>query len=502
MSALVTQDEDWSIISSSSDFEDESVSEISVRDDSGNSTPSESASINNDIDESTGTIRGSGGVKDKNGSAVESQVDENETFVGESAEALDVAEDVSPDSGLQPCAIITGIKASEAQGGHDDHDACHDQIAAACKRNLSKCGECAVAKAAQLVFAFTYVDHYLRSLSRTLFGFLWGRRLRTLKSDVAAGGTACIPLYKHAVFLVLSTLERNQDLLLYYLAALGGVTALVAHYAYYPVPESTMSSKFQQLWVDMVYEPEQTGFGRFFHASKPKQLKAARYMSVALALTGQMFNSLNQHLQAQSNWVKSTWSESPWILSKMDWARSVQKAGADKLASISSEDVRSWFTNAVGQGDRIIGNALAKREPLQQALHQRWEEVSKWLDSILDAATEAYHDVLVPSTAVASSHVARWFGTAKVVSANCASSTWKQTKVTSQEVQEQLIPLAHSLLDQSKILLERAKAESTVAAVEANKVVEKLSKASVCYGQKAWSNARGAVKAWYDSIDC
>lgn len=497
MTNSVTHDEDWSIISSSSDFEDESVSETSIRDDSGNSTPSETESLNK-IDESTSTIKTGGNVKEKD--ALDVQGDENATFVGVSAD-----EGVSGDAGdaqfkgeVQP-TVTTKTEETEALGNDSANlEPSCEKLVNAGKKKLINVGECGAVKAVNLAFAFSYVDQYFRSLSRRLFGFIGARPLRSLNKDVAAGGTFTMPLYKHAAFLVLSTLERNQDFLLYYLAACAGVAAFLAHYTFSPVPESTMSSKLHQFWVDLVYEPQETGFGCFFHAAKPKQLKAVRYMSVALALTGQMVDGLYQQVQTHSNWVKSKWPESSWIISKVD---SVKTAGAEKLAGLFNADVHSWFNTAVDGGQSFVRKVLAKRDPFEKVLLQKWENVSEWLDSTLNAASEAYYNVFVPKALVASSNVAQWLGTAKVVSEKWANRTWIHTKVAGRDLQSQLTPLAHSLVDQSKILFEKSKAESKVAAIEANKVLEKLMDFSVTYGQKAWCEARSAIKNWHDQLD-
>lgn len=498
MTNSVTQDEDWSIISSSSDFEDESVSETSVRDDSGNSTPSETGSVTK-IDESTSTIKTDNDVKKRD--AVDVQGDEDATLDDVSAgnavsgDAGDVKfGDVQPKAEIQPSAISETVKADT----HGTHNAAGLEIAPETEKKLVKRGECGVMKAVNLAFAVSYVDQYFRSLSRRLFGFIWDRPLRSLQKDVAASGTFSLPLYKHAAFLVLSTLERNQDFLLYYLTACAGVAAFLAHYTISPVPESTMSSKLHQFWVDLVYEPQETGFGRFFHAAKPKQLKAVRYISVALDLTGQVVDGLYQQVQTHSNWVKSKWPESTWIISKVS---SMKRAGTEKLAGLSSADVHSWFSTAVDGGQSVVRKVLAKRDPFEQVVVQKWEDVSKWLDSTLDAATEAYHNVLVPKAQVASSNAAQWLGTAKVVSEQWASRTWVHMKVASRDLQSQLTPLAHSLVDQSKILFEKSKAESKVAAIEANKVLEKFTDVSVTYGQKAWNEARTAIRNWHDRID-
>lgn len=501
MSNSVAPDEDWSIISSSSDFEDETVSEVSVREDSGNSTPSDNASVTNDIDESTCTIQ-NGVNHDDSGQNDDKTSNENSTlghFDTESSSTFIV----------QPCAIINVPEPlTDKDQEHDrveeqnvetdgQNTQAHKQnaevkdVVALGSKEKSKCAsDCGVVRAATMVFATFYcVDQYIRFLSRKLFGPIWAKPLRSLKRDVAAAGTLNIPLYKHAIYLVLSTLERNQDFLLYYMAASAGLVVTFNKVAPAPVVESSSySSRLQLLWMQTMYEPEETGFGRFFHAAKPKQLKAARYMSGATTLASRLVDDSYKFLLVKSDWVESRLA---LLLSTRFWVKS-----SENVAKFSTwmSDTRLRF---VFVGERLAAKVLSQTGPVEQTLLDGWNNVSTWLVSTMDATQRAFDKYIVPSTEVVSAHAAHWLGEAKQVSAAWIKNYWLHTKQVSLDFEIQLRPFTQYVVQQSHSIFEKARLESQVAAINANRFLAEWRNVSTVYGQKAWYRAQNVIKDWH-----
>lgn len=457
MSNSLAADEDWSIISSSSDFEDECTAGSSVRDsgESGNATPPDSEIANDDIDQSTCTIQG-----DASTETLTLNTESNVTILDEEL----LANESSP-------ADNTELKVESNPG----------------KSTKASCG---VVQAATAMAAFIYgIDQYLRSVSRKLFRAAFSVPLNSLRGKVATSGTVNISLLHHAVYSLLVELEQREDFLLYYLAGLLAAAASMLCLRPSSVTKSTYSSRFHQMWINSMYEPQEKGFTSYFHAHKPKQLKLARYIDVVSK-------------QAHGLWFSTKASTvSICNVLKQDPRRFLRVLEGNIHSSLrhAYQDVNIWLTNASPKAMKNFAEctAISARELFSKYDHKKISallkkgsvNVSHWVLTTLKAATNAYRQNVLAYADLVASRTARWAETCKAVSGNLVNRMLAFTK----EVQHtEIEPLAQFTKNHGKSLYLKFKVDSQTAAIHANRMFTKWSNSSLVYGHMAWNS----LKKW------
>lgn len=243
MSTSISNDEDWSIISSSSDFEDESTTTSSVRDETeiGDITPSDSLPDTfsvDQVDESLCTIR----------EAQKEPETSDLIFEEITKESSDYFEPTTPGN--------FGV----------NNDA----------------GNFWIVRVVTFVACVFYsIDRFFKGFSRRGYERVFSKKLATLKTET---GAVDFSLCQHAMFSAFLTLERHQDYLLYYLMTLvAGSLSLSYYISLTPQKEETLSDKVRELWVAALYEKDgqRSGFvAKLFTQEDSKKLRTTKYWVV------------------------------------------------------------------------------------------------------------------------------------------------------------------------------------------------------------------------------
>lgn len=450
MSSSISADEDWSIISSSSDFEDDPTTTSSIGDSAPESEVANPADLDADeIDESTCTIR------QDNGSGFEKADEDFGAQSGDSSTPqTDLNEAISPCAPLHNRCVITGAASRVA--------------AMICRE-----------------------DRRIRSVSRRTFAATLAKPLLALRAQVATQATEKIALYQHAAYSLLAVLEAHQDFLLYYLLAMLSTGLSAIYFWPSPIPEVTYSLRLQQLWTDTVYEPQQQGYTRYFHAAKPKKLKAAKYIDVASR-------------QAWALWVSTKASVSPSVESlKCNYKPFVTNVQATLQSSslqiwrrIDSWKSGPYVNSAKEHAASALRSALAllNADALECLAKKSRANIERWFSPVVAASGQAYQRVLDKDVGA---HISKGLHNCKTVSQkwlNITAQLWEDLRRT------QLVPLTSRIQEHLNVFASKTAAHSQVAATEASRFLGEWKKMTFVHLNNVWR----AVKNWYTDVlsDC
>lgn len=306
MSASLATDEDWLIISSSSDIDEESQVGSGHASEAENAprVSTDNATIDNAADTTDDADKIVPDVSETNVSDVpDSSVN---TLKGHSA-VLSSPE--TPDSGVGDATVEDSEKSLESSVTPESKpDEIGDEESSLNEQNQQ---ESALVDSPTLTasdpapktssttpspppsccsFSFcralSVIDSKIRSASRLLYRALFADSFSALdkkRRDVPLD----ISLFQHARYSLLSVLNRNQDLLLYYAMALAvSVLSVAAFRPSTPKHEPSLGEKLNALWTEFVYEEtvsEKPHYFLFARADIPKrQLKIVKVWNNAV----------------------------------------------------------------------------------------------------------------------------------------------------------------------------------------------------------------------------
>lgn len=459
MSGSISVDEEWSIISSSSDFEDESTGSSDRNSlDSGRSTPPDPDCGNDEIDESTCTIK------------------------DESAPGVSVASDLTiAELGAAADNKLVLVETEKLEPNLN-----------------SGCGarQCALLGAAASFVA--RVDRRIRNASRSLFNAVFGRSFNSIRAKVASTGTLEIPLYQHAAYSLLSLLKSNEELLLYYLVGLLSLAAVATTSVLYlsptSVPKTSYGSRLQELWVEALYEPRKEA-SWFTHETEARKLKAARYVKV-----------MDRYLDVASKranlfWVQAKESVATHLEEPIELLKHALDAARPTILH-SSKVARQWARVAGSEVQAYArSSVLATRKLLEQIdgtvfaanVKSEYASVANWVRSARSTVTTQYFHTLASFRS--NDTFSDWLDTCKH-----SYSLWlnKTVALGKDFRQTELEPLTGDASRKVHHLLTKLKVDLQVAAISTNHMLGSLTNESFVYGHNVWL----AVKSWSkDALD-
>lgn len=451
MSSSISADEDWSIISSSSDFEDEPTTASSINESGPESEVANLTAANatsEDIDESTCTIE-----------------------QGTELEELPLAVEKEP-------AVETPEVAEE-----------HVFTPPFCSSQR----KCAMVEAATGAAALICrVDRRVRAASSQAYAYLLGGFMGQLKAEVATQATDKTGLHKHAAYSVLQVLENNQELLIYQVVAvLLSVVATAYWFMPGPLPELTYTEKLQQFWTSAVYEPQEVGLSRYFHAAKPKKFKAERYLDAASK-------------QAYGMWVYTKHSAQPHLGSLTSNYKPVLKKAGVSLKSELGRLSHRFGAWKAGVSTKTVTDCAAnvQRSTLQLADDLKSGDFGHWLCAAKLSSEKWFNSVASPVIA-ASERLSQRVSARDFVPqiqkylklGGCTTSKWLHVSAKQWEeyLRTKLIPWTLTVQDQMSGLLSKTEAHTRVAAAQASRFLSGITNYLSVQPYKSWT----AFQTWH-----
>lgn len=454
MSNSISADEDWSIISSSSDFEEEPTTASSINESGPEAEVANLTAANEtseEIDESTCTIEQGTELKEL------PQAVEGEPV----AETSEVAEEhvFTPPfcSSQRKCAMVG-----------------------------------AATGAAALICR---VDRRVRAASSQAYAYLLGAIMGQLKAEVATQATDKIGLHKHAAYSVLQILENNQELLIYQIIAFL-ISAMAAAYWFVPapLPELTYTEKLQQFWGSVVYEPQEVGISRYFHAAKPKKLKAEKYIDAASRQAYGMWvhtkHSAQPHLESLTSHYKPV-LEQAGVSLKSELGSLAHRFGAWK-SGVSASAVKDCAANVQRSTSKLADDL--KSGDLGHWLCAAKLSSEKWLSSVASPVIAA-SDRLSQRVA-ASDFVPQIQKYLKL--GGCTTSKWLHVSAKQWEefLRTRLLPWTLTVQEQIGGLLSKTEAHTRVAAVQASRFLNGITNSLRVQLNKSWT----AFQTWHAEV--
>lgn len=360
----VTNDEEWSIISSSSDFEDESTTS-SVRDDiEVVSTPSESDHSGSEsvclqlVDDSFCTIREKprAGSTDSATTRVQSIVQSIESRKGK---------DAKEDPIFKEMANVNSSTFEPPTPGNF---------------GVNPTADNKVVRVLVFLASVLYsIDEFFKALSRRAYNKACARKLSSLKAQ-SASGTSELTLWQTTLLSIALALESRQEYLLYYLATIVTGVFSLWYYLLLPNPivlskEATLTDRLSHFLEAIVYEEEASPakFGIF--ATKP-----------------------SKRLRLQKQWQVLQASTPQWITeAKLVFAQSIadgQRAFQYQLSVWRSQTVALWEASKFRLASTEI--RLFYGEALKASQRFKTERVQPFGKAVLRASGKFKNESAVP----------------------------------------------------------------------------------------------------------
>lgn len=289
MSDLSHTEEDWSIISSSSDFEDDPATPSSVtKSPQLGNTPLNSDQTDMNIDESVATIEDTNSEVIVDAANTKTQTpNDMDADTANTLLPLNADGDVATPPALPTITPITNITVKNPMA---QNASAAKSCAAGCVPGIESVRHAAAALVGAVASAFVSVDLRARAVSSALYRAVMAPHMNRLRVALREKDSLNSSLLSHIAYSLLVPLERNQEVLVYW--ALGAVTMAASGVWFAscwntpPVVELTYAQMLHHAWTTTMYEPEQSGWGWFWRTNGRK-LRAARYMDTATSLAKQ-----------------------------------------------------------------------------------------------------------------------------------------------------------------------------------------------------------------------